>query len=173
MERREFLLNMTFLYFSCLLPFDAYKKRVYLTIDDCPRKNMADIIKILGENKATFFCVGEYIKQRTQVVFEAIENGHQIGNHSYTHPSFSKLNLDKAKEEIDKTGSLIDSIYREVGVKNPRLFRFPYGDEGNQRTRELLNEFLFSEGYKSFRWDLDVEDYRFYSTHSPTHNEVD
>ncbi len=67
-------------------------------------------------------------------IIYAINNGFIIGNHSYSHPHFSNIDFDQAIKEVTKTDSIINDLYNEAGVKRPaKLFRFPYGDKGNDK----------------------------------------
>lgn len=172
MNRRDFLLGMTGVFIGATIPFNLEpKKRIYLTIDDCPRKHMGDIIDVLGENKATFFCVGQYLEEKKEVALKALEQGHLIGNHSYNHANFSRLSFEKAKKNILKTDEQINKLYKEAGVNNPRLFRFPYGIRGSKKTTSKLDEFFISEGIREVGWDLDIEDYRYISKSKPANLE--
>src|SRR3989344_7137003 len=81
---------------------------VYLTIDDGPGYYMGKILNKLEENKskATFFIVGQHYKGNPNghsLLVEAVQKGHLIENHSYSHPNFHKITNEKAKSEILKT----------------------------------------------------------------------
>ena len=184
MERRRFtkdLAKLVILFSIPELHFNedflfAQKEDIYLTIDDGPRPNMEKILTRLGkENKATFFVVGELLESQKNkdLLLKALEMGHEIGNHSYSHPEFSKISLDQSKKEIETTHELINKIYEKVGKQNPLLFRFPYGDPGyyihescslgNKNHKIKINCFLEEIGYKAFFWSLDSEDWKYYS----------
>ncbi|MFA5175852.1 MAG: polysaccharide deacetylase family protein [Candidatus Nanoarchaeia archaeon] len=164
------------------------KKDVYITIDDGPRKDFNSIFDKLKENdKFTFFMLGCLLNTEKGYysACKTLEKGHTIGNHSYNHPSFSSINIDKAKSEIERTHNFITKIYSDVGVKPEFVFRFPYGDPGFQvikkqeriihtgspTKKEEINNFLNSLGYKSYFWDVDTEDWRYYA-HSRSLNSV-
>jgi len=160
-------------------------KEVYLTIDDGPKKNMHSILECLGENnKVTFFMIGRLLKtsEGFNLASKALELGHEIGNHSYTHPEFSKISINNAREEIERTGEIIDKLYAKQSRKNHRLFRFPYGDSGyfmesdksvmgDKRKEKEIGEFLEKEGYTTYFLDRDIEDWKNYSKKG--HREVD
>ncbi len=110
------------------------KKKVYLTIDDAPGKYFSSKVDYLKDRNipAIFFCIGNLIEQRKSEVIDAIHKGYIIANHSYTHPHFSKISIDKAKSEISKTDKLIDEVYASAKVERKhKWFRFPYGDKGD------------------------------------------
>lgn len=110
------------------------KKAVYLTIDDSPSSSFKDHVALLKKKEipAVFFCIGKLMKNHWADLKMAIQNGFIIANHSYSHPSFSDLDLESAKNEIKKTDDLIQELYEEVGVELTRkYFRFPYGDKGD------------------------------------------
>lgn len=144
-------------------------KTIYLTIDDGPGKHLESILQNLKNGKATFFLVGRAMEnlEGYSLVRKALEAGHQLGNHSYSHPFFSRLSLDKAKSEIEKTDLLLEKVYREAGKINPKLFRFPFGDNGcmgckrkNEHKREI-NSLLENLGYSAYSWNLDGEDWKY------------
>ena len=110
-------------------------KTTYLTIDDSPGKYFTSKVDYLKARKipAIFFCIGNLIEQRKSEVVDAIHKGYIIANHSYTHPHFSKISIEKAKEEISKTDALINEIYALAKVERKhKWFRFPYGDKGDK-----------------------------------------
>jgi peptidoglycan/xylan/chitin deacetylase (PgdA/CDA1 family) len=139
-------------------------KKAYLTIDDSPSIHMRQKIDFLLQKgiPAIFFSEGLKIEQRPEPIIYAIQNGFIIGNHSYTHPAFSELTLDKAFKEIQHTDIIIEEIYQQAGVKQPaKYFRFPYGDKGGQigddpiaeygeegaKRKETIQQYLRELGY--------------------------
>ena len=79
------------------------------------------------------------------------ERGHEIGNHSYIHPSFTKISHERMADEIKKTE---DIIYDATGRKT-KLFRFPSGDYN-----EDALEYVRSLGYNVIQWDVDSVDWK-------------
>ena len=101
------------------------EKIIALTFDDGPDEVFTpQVLDILKKNdvKATFFLVGENLKQNKEIVKRQFEEGHEIGNHTYTHINVAKSGYDKVYEEITKTQEEIKEI---TGVA-PKLFRPPY-----------------------------------------------
>lgn len=126
--------------------------KFYLTIDDAPSPDTSNKIKVLKDFDITalWFCLGKNLELHPDAAIELIKNGHIIGNHSYNHPFFSKINLDQAKEEITKTEVIIDNLYSTARTYRPaKLFRFPYGDRGTEKQHKNFTQFLKKLGFKN------------------------
>jgi len=96
------------------------KRILYLTFDDGPSPGITDeVLKILGEHdvKACFFLIGDKIQKFPQVYNSLVENGHQIGNHTYHH-----LNGWKTSTE-----AYLDNFHRCAELIQSNLFRPPHG----------------------------------------------
>lgn len=105
----------------------------YLTIDDAPSEEFRQKVDfLLSKNiPAIFFCRGTRLEERKEEVVYAIQKGFVIGNHTYSHPHFSKLSKEECFKQIAITDKLIEEVYRKAGRKRPaKLFRFSYGDKG-------------------------------------------
>lgn len=124
-------------------------KNVYLTIDDSPSKKMGDVLLLLKQYKmpAVFFCIGKNLNRFPELAIAAIQAGFVLGNHSWSHPHFSKITIEQAFLEIQKTDDLLDTIYEKAGVMRPaKWFRFPYGDKGDGRPAIFcLGYFIYSK----------------------------
>lgn len=94
----------------------GYEKTVALTFDDGPHsrytKELLDGLRERGV-KATFFVVGENIEGNEDVIKQMYDDGHVIGNHTYSHVELTKLSKEAALLEIEKTNSLIEEITGE------------------------------------------------------------
>ena len=104
----------------------ACGKKIALTFDDGPHPvKTPKILEILQKHdaRATFFVVGSLAEYHPEIVKKEAELGHEIANHSYTHPRLSKLTETEIKSEIEKT----DSIIKKAAGVTPRLFRPPEG----------------------------------------------
>jgi peptidoglycan/xylan/chitin deacetylase (PgdA/CDA1 family) len=109
-------------------------KGIYLTIDDSPSDSFHEKVSFLKSRKvpAIFFCEGARMEDRLPAVRNAISSGYVIGNHAYSHPHFSTLSVEEGIREINRTADLIAQAYHSCGISRyPRLFRFPYGDKGD------------------------------------------
>lgn len=101
--------------------------------------------------KSTFFLVGFWVDKYPEDVKEIARRGHDIGNHSTTHPNMSQLSKEKIIEEIKTTEKKIEEL---TGIK-PFLFRPPFGDYN-----DLLIRTLREEGYYPIQWDVDSLDWK-------------
>ncbi|PTL80782.1 polysaccharide deacetylase family protein [Vitiosangium sp. GDMCC 1.1324] len=105
---------------------ETTEKVVALTFDDGPRPGQTEaVLGILKRHgvKASFFMVGENIERNRELAARVLAEGHQLGNHSYSHHRLIFKSPSFIREEIDKT----DALLREVGVEGESLFRAPYG----------------------------------------------
>ena len=105
------------------------RKVVALTFDDGPYEPYTSkLLETLGELdiKATFFVVGENVERFAGVVEKILSQGHQVGNHSFTHLPLVFRSRKDIVEEIEKT----DVVLRQAGVESPIAFRAPYARKG-------------------------------------------
>lgn len=95
-----------------------------LTFDDGPSEWTAPILDVLraAGARATFFVVGESIAGREGILRRISAEGHEVGNHSFSHPRLDDLEPDEVRSELRRTN---DAIAQELGTP-PRLFRPPY-----------------------------------------------
>ena len=113
-------------------------------------KKILDILDEFGV-KTTFFMVDIWTQRYPDLAREIAARGHDIGNHSSTHPKMSTLSREKIKAELE---TMSDNAEKIIGVR-PRLFRPPYGDYSNQvvlTAREL--------GYETVQWSVDSLDWK-------------
>ncbi|MGX7106185.1 polysaccharide deacetylase family protein [Hutsoniella sourekii] len=129
------------------------KKVIALTFDDGPNEEYTpQLLDILADHqiKATFFVYGAYVDDHPEIAQRIVDEGHILGNHSYTHPDFSKLSNEEVLEEINWTQ---ESIYDQTGYENT-LYRMPFG-AGGQRVVDLLQPMT------SVLWNVDSLDWEF------------
>jgi peptidoglycan/xylan/chitin deacetylase (PgdA/CDA1 family) len=129
---------------------------VALTFDDGPNPNTTpQILDILKKNnvKATFFVIGKNAERYPEIIKRIMDEGHLIGNHSYSHIDFSRSSDAAIREEITKTQEIIKNA---SGV-TPHFYRMPYGS-GGQRVVNLL------QPLKSVLWNVDSEDWKLRNT---------
>lgn len=104
-------------------------KSAVLTIDDSPSIHMAERVGFLRSKgiHAIWFCRGDNLELRPEPAIQALRDGSILGNHSYDHAYFSKLTLDQAFEQIDRTETIIEELHHRAGVsRGLKCFRFPY-----------------------------------------------
>lgn len=110
-------------------------KVIALTFDDGPDNNAGELLDILAERdvKATFYVLNSYAQYNTALLQRTAAEGHQIGNHTYTHADLTQLTEAAAKEEITKNADFIQSV---TGIY-PKTYRPPYISYNNT----ILNYF--------------------------------
>jgi peptidoglycan/xylan/chitin deacetylase (PgdA/CDA1 family) len=102
------------------------EKVVALTFDDGPSpENTPALLDLLARHrvKATFFMVGRNIGAHRELAARVLAEGHQLGNHSYSHTRMVLRSPSFMQEEISRT----DALLRELGVQGEILFRAPFG----------------------------------------------
>lgn len=140
-----------------LLPIycvETDKKQIAISFDAAwGNDDTQQLIDILAEYKvpATFFVVGAWVDKYPESVKALADAGHQIQNHSNTHPHMPQLSKEQMKDEIENCNKKIESI---TGVC-PTLFRPPYGDYDNA-TIETLD----SLNMHTIQWDVDSLDWK-------------
>ncbi|MFN3631627.1 LysM peptidoglycan-binding domain-containing protein [Exiguobacterium profundum] len=131
-------------------------KVVALTFDDgADGANTNKILDILAKNnvKATFFLTGSGANNHPQYIKNIAAKGHQLGNHSYTHPDFTKLTATQMKSELDRTEALIKSL---TGKTTKPIFRAPFGAVNST----VLNG-VGAAGYGyTIQWNIDTIDWK-------------
>lgn len=112
-----------------------------------------DILNILDAYgvKTTFFLVDIWSERFPELVKEIDARGHEIGNHSTSHPQMSKLSREKIIEEL----TLMDNRLEALIGKRSRLFRPPYGDYNNR-----VVETARQTGYEVIQWSVDSLDWK-------------
>ena len=130
------------------------EKVLYLTFD-CGYEyenltgKVLDVLKEKGVT-ATFFCTLDHIKKETDLIARMIKEGHIVGNHSTTHPSFASISREKMAKEIEETENYLRENFGYVA----KYFRFPAG-EYNESDLELIQ----SLGYSSVFWSVAYDDW--------------
>lgn len=154
---QEYLKNFDALYVG-----DANQKKIYITFDagfeNGNTERILDALKKHGV-KATFFLVGNYFETQPELVKRMAEEGHTIGNHTYSHPDMSKIgDIQSFQTELQKN----EALYRDIlGSEIPKLYRPPQGKfcEENLKMAQQL-------GYSTVFWSLAYVDW--YTDDQPT-----
>ena len=102
---------------------------IALTYDDGPNPPYTDrLLDVLAKHdvKATFFLIGNRIEKHPETVNRIIAEGHQIGNHSYSHPLLGFLPPFYVRREIERTDNLLQqfNVTGEIVFRAPVLTRF-------------------------------------------------
>lgn len=115
--------------------------------------NTEELMNILDryDVKTTFFLVGFWAEKYPELVQELVSRGHEIGNHSATHPHMAQLSAAQIREELRKCSDLVKSITGSPTT----LFRPPYG-EYNDTVVKVARE----EGYECVQWNVDSLDWK-------------
>ena len=127
-------------------------KVIALTFDDGPGPYTAHLLDILDQHgaKATFFLIGSKVSAQADVLRRMHSRGHQLGNHSWSHPELPKLPVNQIASEIDRTN---DAIKQATGV-TPSILRPPYG-----AVNGVVLEQLRLRGMSSILWSVDTRDW--------------
>ena len=131
---------------------DPNKPMVALTFDDGPHEiNTSRILKALKENNgcATFFLLGQRVPTNTKLIRQMLDQGCEIGNHSYNHKNLTKISQDELIQEIDSTQNEIYSATKQY----PTLLRPPYG--------AYNDEIKSSSKLPLILWSIDTLDWKY------------
>jgi len=135
----------------------------HLTFDDGPHPvhtpALLDWLKA-NHSQATFFLVGQNARRYPELVRRIAAEGHQIGNHTWSHANLTKLTEAQAHREIQRTHDLIVQITGRA----PTLFRPPYGML-TPAQRQWLTATLH---YETVFWNVDTEDWKLSSPEAIT-----
>lgn len=138
-----------------------------MTFDDGPHPTYTPrLLDMLKERniKATFFMVGQCATAYPAVVKRIAEEGHEVANHSWSHPNLAPLKETKIMDQLQKTH---DAIVNACGVA-PILYRPPYGSIRMTQRKAIHDKF----GYPTILWDVDPNDWQPPRTVSKVHNRV-
>ncbi|MEX1827178.1 polysaccharide deacetylase family protein [Luteibacter sp. CQ10] len=126
----------------------------YLTFDDGPEpEHTPELLDVLARHgvKASFFLVGEKIEAHPEIVERIVAEGHMVGNHSYSHWSFSNMDIAKQLDEVYRT----DALLRRFDDRPHHRMRPPSGYVGAQ----LLIHFARHKRNLVY-WSYDSLDYQ-------------
>ena len=137
------------------------KNKIVISFDDGPdRRWTPRILDILKEKHApaVFFVVGEEANQSPDLLKREYDEGHEIGNHTFTHPNFDEISRTQLKWELNLTQRLIEST---LGVKSI-LFRPPYGIDHQPEYAEEVQQLPYPQelGYLIVGQRVDPDDWR-------------
>src|SRR5438067_7179465 len=128
---------------------------IAMSFDDGPSATLTPkLLDLLAARhiKATFFVIGENVMEHPEVVARAAREGHEIGNHSWSHPNLAKMSQESVRSQLQRTD---DAIKNATGER-PTLMRPPYGSITDREKHWIHDEF----GYRIILWDVDPYDWK-------------
>jgi peptidoglycan-N-acetylglucosamine deacetylase len=128
---------------------------IAMTFDDGPSEKLTPkLLDLLAQHHihATFFVLGENAIEHPEILKRAVQEGHEIGNHSWSHPNLAKASDDTVRSQITRPEELITNV---IGSR-PTLFRPPYGSLTAHQKHFIHNEL----GYEIVLWEVDPLDWK-------------
>jgi len=128
---------------------------IAMSFDDGPSATLTPkLLDLLAARhiKATFFVIGENVMEHPEIVARAAREGHEIGNHSWSHPNLAKMSQESVRSQLQRTD---DAIKNATGER-PTLMRPPYGSVTDREKHWIHDEF----GYRIILWDVDPYDWK-------------
>lgn len=129
------------------------KKRIALSFDDGPRaETTPKVLEILKQYNAhaTFYIVGSHVEGNEEIIRRIVDEGHELGNHSYSHPLLTKKSADEVYNEVKKTSDL---IAQATGGLKPMSLRPPYGGYNKMVAEQA--------GIAIVNWSIDSLDWQY------------
>ena len=128
------------------------EKRVAISFDDGPSSELTpkvlEILKQYGVH-ATFYIMGRHVPGNEEIIKQIVEEGHQVGNHSYSHPLLTKLSPEEVNKQIADTQKLIGDA---TGGIRPTTLRPPYGGFNRMVAEQA--------GIAILNWSVDTLDWK-------------
>ncbi|WP_240772894.1 polysaccharide deacetylase family protein [Phragmitibacter flavus] len=128
---------------------------VAMTFDDGPHPvHTPRLLNMLRERniKATFYVIGRSAQAHPNIIRRILAEGHEIGNHTWDHPSLSSISELKAREQLTKSARAITAM---TGY-HMRTMRPPYG-----ATNQYIKEWIHRDyGYPTIMWTVDPMDWK-------------
>src|SRR2546423_15110509 len=115
---------------------------IALTFDDGPQPKLTPkLLDLLAAHhiKATFFVIGTNVTEHPEIVARAAREGHEIGNHSWSHPNFARMSDQAVRRQVQLTE---DAIKNATGAR-PTLLRPPYGSVTARQKRWIHDELAY------------------------------
>ena len=126
--------------------------RIALTFDDGPGVHTERLLNALQARNVsvTFFVTGQQVTARPEIAARIVAEGHEIANHSYSHPNLAGLGAAGVRSQLNRTNQ---AIYQATGI-TPTTFRPPFGAH-NATVRSVAAEF----GFPVILWSVDTRDW--------------
>ncbi|MFW5942713.1 MAG: polysaccharide deacetylase family protein, partial [Chloroflexota bacterium] len=129
------------------------QKRFYLTFDGAPNPPGTDnILQVLARHDvpAAFFMEGRRLETEADCARRVRDAGHDVGNHTYNHPTFDTISLEECLEEVTRTDDILEA---KLG-RRPTLLRPPFGALTPETEQALLDR-----GYIIVLWSYSIRDW--------------
>lgn len=133
---------------------DTEEKKISISFDAAwGAEDFPTIMEILDKHnvKTTFFMTGEWVEKYPDCVKTLVEKGHDLGNHSATHPDMTTLSKEEQREQILK----VHNAVKELTGYEMELFRPPYGAYNNDVIRTC-----YEVNYYPIQWNVDSLDWK-------------
>ena len=132
---------------------DPFLKQAVLTFDDGPREHgIQELLNVMREHEvhATFFLVGKFAERYNNITREIYNSGHEIANHSYTHPKLYTLWVEKIMREAERC----DEVLENLNLRKTMFLR-PPGGGFNLKIFNAMRRMNLKLGL----WSLNTADY--------------
>ncbi|NYB73593.1 polysaccharide deacetylase family protein [Sedimentibacter hydroxybenzoicus DSM 7310] len=128
---------------------DPSKPMIAITYDDGPSIYTTEILNTLKENNsvATFFVLGSQVHGNKDILNRMIEEGNQIGNHTYNHKNLTTISYEELYKQIQGTDDL---VYIATGY-TPTVMRPPYGSTSEELNKKIQKPII--------QWSIDTRDW--------------
>lgn len=128
---------------------DPNKPMIALTYDDGPSIYTQELLDVLKDNNstATFFVLGLQVNKNKEVISRMIQEGNQVGNHSFDHKRLTTLNDEELYNQINNT----DNLVYETALYKPFVIRPPYGSTSEDLIKKLQKPII--------KWSVDTRDW--------------
>lgn len=133
---------------------DPSKKSLYLTFDNGYENGFTpQILDVLKEKKvpAIFFVTGQYIKEQPELLRRMVNEGHLIGNHSWSHPDLTTVSDSKLRTELDRVKAGVAAVTAQKEMHFLRPPRGIFSDRTLEESRKL--------GYTNVFWSIAYVDW--------------
>jgi peptidoglycan-N-acetylglucosamine deacetylase len=134
-------------------------KELALTFDDGPNDPYTlHLLDVLARHdvKATFFLIGKHVRQRPEIARRLVAAGHEIGNHTFSHPNLAITSAAQTRRELlDCESALADAGVPLTPVNGRKLFRPPFGGR-----RPVTLRIARELGYEPIMWSVWCFDWR-------------
>lgn len=130
------------------------EKKIAISFDATWGTDLTDeILQILREHniKTTFFLAGYWVDKYPEYVTKIANHGHEIGNHSYSHPHMNSLGLEGVVGELERNHAMI----KDLTGQDSFLFRPPFGEYNN-----TVIKGADAVGYYTIQWSIDSLDWK-------------